>query len=157
MLISSFPGSISVGGFGWGRVDRRPRRASLRGTGRLESLEERVVLSTIVVTNLDDSGAGSLRAAIEQANLDPGSDTIRFLDGLSGTISLTGALPDLSTAIALEGPGPSTLTVARPAVPGSADFRIFSVTAGGQVAISGLVISGGRGNRGGRDQRTREI
>ncbi|UCD95658.1 MAG: right-handed parallel beta-helix repeat-containing protein [Candidatus Zixiibacteriota bacterium] len=48
----------------------------------------------LTVTNLDDSGAGSLRWAIEQANTSPGSDSIDF--SVSGIINLVSELPDLT-------------------------------------------------------------
>ncbi len=48
--------------------------------------------ANITVTTLDDSGAGSLRAAIEQANLTPEqADTIVF--SINGTIALNSMLP----------------------------------------------------------------
>src|SRR5437870_4605068 len=56
---------------------------------RLEVLEDRTVPSTFTVTNLADSGTGSLRAAITAANANPGPDTIQFAHGLHGTIGLT--------------------------------------------------------------------
>ncbi|NIV29343.1 MAG: 3-dehydroshikimate dehydratase, partial [Anaerolineae bacterium] len=47
------------------------------------------------VTNTDDSGTGSLRWAIEQANTNPGTDTISFAIPGEGvqTISPTSPLP----------------------------------------------------------------
>ena len=42
----------------------------------VEPLESRRLLSVFLVENLDDSGAASLRAAIEAANANPGDDTI---------------------------------------------------------------------------------
>ena len=76
--------------------------------------------STITVLNTDDSGPGSLRAAITQADLDPAQDTIDFAPSVTGTITLLSALPDLSTAIILSGPGSSALTVSRSAAAYSA-------------------------------------
>ena len=77
----------------------------------IERLEGRVVPSSITVMNTDDSGAGSLRAAIEQANVDAAQDTIAF--AVTGTISVASPLPDLSAGMSIVGPGPSALTVAR--------------------------------------------
>ncbi len=97
----------------------------------------------ITVLNTDDAGAGSLRAAIEQANLDAAQDTITFAPSVTGTISLLTALPDLSAGMNMVGPAPSALTVARSGVNGTPLFRIFTVSAGTHVAISGLTIANG--------------
>jgi hypothetical protein len=48
----------------------------MRGVVRLESLEGRDVPSSMLVTNGDDAGAGSFRAAIEAANADSAITTI---------------------------------------------------------------------------------
>jgi hypothetical protein len=113
----------------------------------LEVLEPRALLSTYLVDRLTDSGDGSgltgdLRYAITQA---VDGDTINF--GVTGTINLTSALPDLTHNISINGPGANLLTVWG----GGYDsyfrygsfFRIFTVPAGATVSISGLTISGG--------------
>src|SRR5262249_58158104 len=56
---------------------------------RLEALEDRALPSTFTVHNLSDSGPGSLRQAVLDANANPGPATIRFADGLPGTVALT--------------------------------------------------------------------
>ena len=101
------------------------------------------MLSTITVANTDDTGTGTLRAAIEQADLDSGQQSIVFAPSVTGTINLLSVLPDLSGNINIDGPGSSDLTVARSSGPGRADFRIFNVPVGAVIAISGLTITGG--------------
>src|SRR5687768_5316220 len=69
---------------------------------------------TFTVDNTD-SGVGSLRQAITDANNTPGEDTITFAPGVestsqTGAIRLRSALPDLSS-VRIEGPGAQTLTV----------------------------------------------
>ncbi len=80
-------------------------------SGRIEPLEGRIVPSVITVQNLDDSGIGSLRAAIEQADLDASADSIIFDPSLSGQIDLLSELPALSGDTTITGPGASVLTV----------------------------------------------
>jgi predicted outer membrane repeat protein len=123
----------------------RTQRPANRIRPRLEPLEERAVPAVITVLNPGNDGPGSLRDAIVQANTLPGPDTIAFAPAVTGTITLTSALPDLSTEIQLHGPGSSVLTVARSAAPGTPSFRIFTVPAGATVAISGLTLTGGDG------------
>lgn len=55
-------------------------------------------MASFTVTNLNDSGAGSLRAAIEASNAGPAgiANTISFSPGLTGTISLASDLPAIS-------------------------------------------------------------
>jgi hypothetical protein len=112
-------------------------------------LEGRVVPATIRVTSLLDSGAGTLRTAIEKADRAPNHDIIRFAHSLTGTITLTSALPALSTDIVISGPGPSVLTVARSSASGTPAFGIFNISKGAKVAISGLTITGGSAVDGG--------
>jgi choice-of-anchor C domain-containing protein len=62
------------------------------------------ILATYTVTNTNDSGAGSLRQAILDANANAGADTISFNLGSTGqTISLTNALPTITEQITLDG------------------------------------------------------
>ena len=96
------------------------------------------------VTNLDATGPGSLRDAIEQANTTAGPDRVLFQTGLSGTIHLndpsnppTYAL-DVTEALDIVGPGADQITVS-----GDAQSRVFYIhpgTYGDDVSISGLKI-----------------
>ncbi|WP_428669137.1 beta strand repeat-containing protein [Reyranella sp.] len=55
-------------------------------------------MANFTVTNLNDSGAGSLRAAIQGSNAGPAgvANTISFSPGLTGTITLISDLPAIS-------------------------------------------------------------
>jgi hypothetical protein len=134
----------------------RPRRGAAatgrRGPSRspvLEPLEGRALLATIPVTSPADAGPGTLRAAIEHADLDQNQDTITFAPSVTGTITLSTVLPNLTTNMIIAGPGASALSVARSGADGTPDFRIFTVTTGVEASISGLTITGGRESTGG--------
>ena len=67
-----------------------------RHPGRVEALESRLLLTVFTVTNANDSGAGSLRDALNQSNNTVGIDTIAFnISSASRVIHLGSALPDL--------------------------------------------------------------
>ncbi len=76
-----------------GGIDRGPARDSLPSTP----------VST--VTNTNDSGPGSLRQAVLDANATPGADAIAFDIGGDGTktITLTSALPQLTDPLTVDG------------------------------------------------------
>ncbi|MEZ2243773.1 MAG: DUF4347 domain-containing protein, partial [Microcoleus sp.] len=63
------------------------------------------VLATYSVTNTNDSGTGSLRSAIDQANSNPGLDTINFNIPGTGpyTITLNQALPVITSPVIING------------------------------------------------------
>src|SRR5262245_49406519 len=96
---------------------RRPRPSPLR----LESLEGRDVPSTFTVSNLADSGPGSLRQAIGSANTNSGPDVIRFAGSVHGTIDLTSQLA-ITGDLAIRGPGADRVTVS-----GGGLTRVFAV------------------------------
>ena len=54
------------------------RRRMVENGFHFQNLEDRRVLSTFTVTNIADTGAGSLRQAIIDANTNVGPDTIEF-------------------------------------------------------------------------------
>ena len=70
----------------------------------MEAMEDRVLFATLLVTNTNDSGAGSLRAAMLKANQYSNADVIQFKIG-SGlkTISPRSALPQLKYVTSLDG------------------------------------------------------
>jgi parallel beta-helix repeat protein len=63
-------------------------------------LASRALAATYTVTNLNDSGAGSLRAAILTANANQGS-TVAF--STRGTINLSSTLPNIATQMTIDG------------------------------------------------------
>src|SRR6516225_10647594 len=118
-------------------------RGRLRLRPSVMALEGRALLSTLTVSNTSDSGAGSLRAAVAQANSDGGGDTIVFssLFDTPQTITLTGGQLELSGTTApttITGPGANLLSVS-----GNNTNRVFLVDANVTATISGLTISGG--------------
>ena len=88
----------------------------------------------------------SLREAINAANDEtnnPGADAIVFAAGVSGTINLNSALPNISTDIDVQGPGANLLEVTRAS---GVDFSIFAIgspSSAPTVSISGLSITNG--------------
>jgi hypothetical protein len=111
-------------------------------------LESRNLLSTFTVDHLADdlvgSGlSGSLRYCITNA---ADGDDIQFGDGVTGTINLTGALPNLTHSISIAGPGVASLTVRRDT---GGYYRIFTVDSGKTVSLAGLTIANGFSYSGG--------
>jgi CSLREA domain-containing protein len=87
------------------------------------------------------NGVCTLRAAIQLVNTrNNGGDGIAI--GVTGTITLNSALPNINVACNIGGPGPDKLTVQNPN-PQQTPFRIFNVTASGTVSISGMTMSNG--------------
>jgi len=89
--------------------------------------------TTITVTNTNDSGPGSLRQALADAN---DGDTITF--AVTGAIQLTGGELLVAKSITISGPGADNL-----AVDGNANSRVLYVGPATTVTISGLMIRNG--------------
>ena len=109
-----------------------------------ERLEERAVLSSLslLVTSLADTGPGTLRTAITEADARSAAQTYNIKFKVSGTLTLESALPALSNTMTLSGPGEQRLTVHRDRN-ASTDFAIFTVDSGAAVRITGMTLSGG--------------
>jgi hypothetical protein len=136
--------------------DRSNRRHSPRLEARrlrVERLEERTTLLAVFsVTNIDVTGPGSLRQAVDDANTTVGADEIVFssLFDTPQTINLDSAshlgpltLTDSATTT-ITGPGAHLLSI-----DGNRRSRVFEVAAGASAAISGLTITGGEAEEGG--------
>lgn len=94
--------------------------------------------ATYTVTNTNDSGSGSLRQAIIDANGDSASDTIVFDSGVDAqAITLTSGEIAISEAVVITGNGVSSTIIDGA---GNGDNRIFNVSATGQVTISKLTL-----------------
>src|SRR5689334_16981547 len=76
-----------------------------------ETLEDRSLLTAFTVTNLNDSGSGSLRDAVASANAHPGADVIRFQASLDGKIVLTSGQMEITGELAIDGPRMSRITI----------------------------------------------
>ena len=114
----------------------------------VESLEPRVLLSTLTVTTSNDSGTGSLRQAITDANNAPGADIIEFDPSLEGsTIALTSGQLAITDALEIRGTD-SEGTPLGITISADYDFRHFDIDdaeeADIEVTISDLTITEGR-------------
>lgn len=105
------------------------------------------MLTTYTVTTLADPGSGgsvSLRQAIAAANTAGGSNVINFAGGLTGTIDLAAVLPTITSALTINGPGASLLTVNGN---GYGTVLTFAPASGTPSStIGGLTITGGKGS-----------
>jgi hypothetical protein len=127
----------------------RPRssgRPAVRFLPQLDALEERRLLSNgLKVTNTNDSGSGSLRAAVAVAQ---SGDTIVFSHKIYGqTITLTsGPIEDTGISLSIQGPGADLVTVS-----GNNQSGIFNLQPSDPtqppfaVSISGLTLASAAG------------
>src|SRR4051812_4508538 len=93
--------------------------------------------NVITVTTTNDSGPGSLRQALIDAN---DGDTINF--AVTGTIALTSGELLVNKSITISGPGADIL-----AINGSATYRVFHIAPGKVVGISDLTVTNGSANK----------
>jgi hypothetical protein len=103
-----------------------------------------VTAATFTVTNTNDSGAGSLRQAVLDANAAAGDDTIVFDSSFNSpqTITLAGSeiVVAANGSLTINGPGADLLTIS-----GNNQSRILSTGANVVVNINGLRFTAGNG------------
>ncbi|HEY2785006.1 MAG TPA: choice-of-anchor Q domain-containing protein [Fimbriiglobus sp.] len=118
----------------------------------VETLEDRYVPATFTVLNTNDSGVGSLRDAVAQANANVGADSIvfgdgsgsggtNFLDSSQDTITLTSGAITFTGDTALTtvtGPGAGLLSVS-----GGGTQIVFWIDAGISTSMSGMTVTNG--------------
>jgi hypothetical protein len=120
-----------------GRTVRRPRNRFRPGVAALEG---RTLLSTWTVTNLNDSGDGSLRAQVGNAQ---DGDTVNFARGLTGTITLSSGVIHVPAAISIVGPGAGAISVSGGGNSGVFEFDSPFGEPPITINVSGLTITGG--------------
>jgi Calx-beta domain len=114
------------------------------------------VVAEFQVTSLAEDGPGSLRDALEQANLGGDPATITFDSSVTGTIELTSQLY-VRSSVDIQGPGRSALTIS-----GMSNYRVLyvgDVDGLATVSISNLTIANGYagGGYGGGIQSTESL
>ena len=111
-------------------------------TGLFNCMQRVAALPSVVfiVSNTNDSGAGSLRQAILDANASAGDDRIEIT--ATGVIHLLSPLPIIDEAVIIEGPGADQL-----AIDGGGGFRVFESTAL-SLTITKLTIQNGNPDSG---------
>jgi hypothetical protein len=122
-------------------VNRPPYPRNRKKPGflpRIEALEDRSLPSTFWVLNLADSGPGSLRQAVLDAEAHPGADTIRFAHGLHGTITLTSGELNITDGLTIAGPGEDRLTVSA-----NHASRVFHVRGAATATLRDLTVADG--------------
>jgi hypothetical protein len=102
--------------------------------------------ATFTVTNGSDSGAGSLRQAITDAETNANDPTIDQVQiDFTGDIDLESQLPSITTPMSIVGSGVSNVTIRRsPSAMTQFGLFLIAPAAGNTVAIQNLTISGAR-------------
>src|SRR5262245_38191243 len=122
----------------------RRRRAAIRP--RLETLEDRTAPAVFTVTNTADSGPGSLRQAVLDANNKVDADSITFdpaVFATGETIQMTGGPYVITNSVSIQGPA-AGLTL--DAGGRSGHFELAMTSALDLASISGLTLTHGGGD-----------
>jgi hypothetical protein len=137
-------------------------RADYSGDGNFDPSQSNIVAQVVnacgsnpVVTNTNDSGAGSLRDAITSICTSPNNNvTFNIPAGDSGHVggvyTITLSTGELAIAKDVNITGPNSTTNTDPIViSGGGVSRVFNINSGKTASISGLTISNGNGSIGG--------
>src|SRR5207244_792021 len=115
-----------------------------------------VAIPTVfTVTNANDSGNGSLRQAIIDANANPGLDTINFDAGFFSrpqSIQVLFGQMVISDSVTINGPAAANLVTLNNIAANSTTSRLFNIAIPGAlvpVSISNLTFNGGNASTGG--------
>lgn len=121
------------------------------GQADIGAIETASAASFFVVTSTSDSGPGSLRQAVLDANASLDASVISFdpvLFAVPQSVVLTSGALTITSSVVIEGPGAALLTVS-----GNNSSRIFAINDNvptiSQITIRGLTISDGVANNGG--------
>ena len=132
LMKNTFP-TVSHASFRARRGDRLAGFRAMAAWLTIFTLAGTAGAATLTVTNLNDSGAGSLRDSIASASA---GDKIQFQ--VTGTIALTSGQLTIGRNLTISGPGPSQL-----AINGNHASRVFEIAAGATVSLSGLTVENG--------------
>ena len=122
-----------------GHSARRVAIVTALAAGLCATVSTTVAAAPYTVTSLSDNGGGTLRQAIDDANANPGADTITFDPSVSGgTITLLTTLPAISDDLTIDGTGQSVI------ISGGGLVRILSVNSPKTLTLSALTIANGK-------------
>ena len=133
----------------------KPERSDQYSINRKDNFVEiRIAQNDFIVTSINDSGEGSLRQAMLNANAIKGSDEIHF-DADHGPfgplqeIRIKTSLPVIKEDLTIDGYIPGFLwQKAGVVLSGGEKHRIFSVTRGINVAVKNLTLADGKARSG---------
>lgn len=94
--------------------------------------------ATFIVTNSNDSGAGSLRQAVLDANSNAGADTINFAINAPATVILTSGALTTSGTLTINGS-----SIHPTVISGNNASRVFDAAVGSSLTLNYLNITGG--------------
>ena len=116
--------------------------SSICGNGQVDI--GAVQTNYVQVTNTNDSGAGSLRAAITAANGTSYGGDIDFASSVTGTITLQSALPMINQSMAIMGPGASAISIS-----GDNAYQVLNITSGAATIYGLTLVNGSSSGSGG--------
>ncbi|MFN8539832.1 MAG: choice-of-anchor Q domain-containing protein, partial [Thermomicrobiales bacterium] len=127
----------SCGETGTGKVNAVDQRGVARPQGAICDMGAvELTNAACTVTNLADSGAGTLRQCLGLTEV----NAVTFQPGLTGNITLASNLSTVTRVVSLTGPGASLLTVNRNNL--NALESVITVGANGDLTVSGLTLVG---------------